>query len=172
MWRYKKKGEKYRIRDKRVKDEGEMTGHESREGPVKLGPACPPLPPPPPSLSFNPVVVAPKIFRDEIGMRIDLLSIEKASAAASAASATSSSTPRESRPMTTLFLLTVVSFLPSFHHCVRAHHHHPVCSIRHHRCQPLDTTSFFSPSLARPLAGFLFLPLSVSLSPVNIDQQQ
>lgn len=104
---------------------------------------------------------------------LDLLSIEKASAAASAASATSNNTPRKSRPITTLFLLTVVSFLPSFHHCVRAHHHHhhPVCSSRHHRCQPLGITSFFSPSLACPLAGFLFFSLSFSLLCLSFSRE-
>lgn len=53
---------------------------------------------------------------------IDLLSVEKASVPASVAntdSTMSSNTPRESRPITTLFLLTAVSFVLSFHQCAR-----------------------------------------------------
>lgn len=108
------------------------------------------------------VVLRKYISLDISNKNANLLSMEKASATASAASATISSTPWKSRPITTLFLLTVVSFLPSFHYCVRAHHHHPVCSSRHHRCQPLGQFLLVvSPSLA--LLPAFSLSLSVSL---------
>lgn len=88
-----------------------------------------------------------------------LLSVEKASvpdSAANAASTTSSSTPRESRPITTLFLLTAVFSVPSFHHCVTVHYHHHPTERHHHRCQPFG--AFYDDSF------FLFPPLSLSLS--------
>lgn len=87
-----------------------------------------------------------------------LLSVEKASvpdSAANAASTTSSSTPRESRPITTLFLLTAVFSVPSFHHCVTVHYHHHPIERHHHRCQPFG--AFYDDSF------FLFPPFSLSL---------
>lgn len=115
-----------------------------------------------PLLPFRSLSLRRKIFRcapteKKCG---DLLSVEKASAAASTASATSSSTPRVSRPITTLFLLTVVSFVPPFRHCVTAnnHHHH---YRRHHRRHHHPSGSGAPP----PLPTSRLLPAATVSSP-------
>lgn len=123
----------------------------------------PPLPPSPFPLRL--LITGLKILRVRI-KKANLLSTEKESVGASAANkanATSSSTPRKSRPITTLFLLSAVSFVPSFHHCVTVHHHHPT-QRHHHRCQPLGASCHDSSSLSFSPCPFLFRRLSRRIS--------